>query len=405
MTVLTTLVAIPFGLAATFGIMISLGAILAELRPRTRPATINPVPFVSVIVPAYNEGVVLADCLGSILKSGYPRLELIVVNDGSTDDTAEVMERYSDRAVTITKENGGKGSALNAGIERASGEILFFVDADGLFTSDTIPNMLAGFRNKNVGAVCGNDQPVNTHNVLTRILTLMTHTGTGLARRGLALLGMLPIVAGNSGAFRASAIRQVGGFREDTLGEDLELTWRIQEAGYEVEFVADAIILAEVPDNLPALWKQRVRWARGLLQTARLHKREFLTPLESMFHVFLPVNFFAQIIQPLLQLVAIVGIPLLVVLGLMGADNWTANLPSMWIAFGVGISTVNIVLALILDRAWRNFRHLIALPLLLPYSLFLSCVVASAVWKELTGADQAWNKLERTGIKTTVGAG
>ncbi|NLW14611.1 MAG: glycosyltransferase family 2 protein, partial [Trueperella sp.] len=175
--------------------MISLGAILAELRPRTRPATINPVPFVSVIVPAYNEGVVLADCLGSILKSGYPRLELIVVNDGSTDDTAEVMERYSDRAVTITKENGGKGSALNAGIERASGEILFFVDADGLFTSDTIPNMLAGFRNKNVGAVCGNDQPVNTHNVLTRILTLMTHTGTGLARRGLALLGMLPIVA------------------------------------------------------------------------------------------------------------------------------------------------------------------------------------------------------------------
>ena len=130
MTVLTTLVAIPFGLAATFGIMISLGAILAELRPRTRPATINPVPFVSVIVPAYNEGVVLADCLGSILKSGYPRLELIVVNDGSTDDTAEVMERYSDRACRSRRERS-KGSALN--VARACEREILFADADGLF--------------------------------------------------------------------------------------------------------------------------------------------------------------------------------------------------------------------------------------------------------------------------------
>lgn len=384
--------------------MISIGAILAELRPRTQPATIDPEPSVSVIVPAYNEGVVLADCLGSILNSGYPRLEVIVVNDGSTDNTEEVMERFSDRVITINKENGGKGSALNAGIERASGEILMFVDADGIFTEDTIPNMLAGFRNKNVGAVCGNDQPVNTHNILTRILTLMTHTGTGLARRGLALLGMLPIVAGNSGAFRASAIRTVGGFREDTLGEDLELTWRIQEAGYEVEFAPDAIILAEVPDRLGALWKQRVRWARGLIQTARVHKQEFLSPFKSMFHLYLPLNFFIQIVQPILQLLAIVGFPILVLVGVMEFGDWTASLPSLWLILGFGVSAANIVLALVLDRAWYNFRHLIVLPFLLPFSLFLSCVVVNALWKELRGEKQEWNKLERTGVKTRIEA-
>lgn len=384
--------------------MISLGAILAELRPRTQPATIDPEPSVSVIVPAYNEGVVLADCLGSILNSGYPRLEVIVVNDGSTDNTEEVMERFSDRVITINKENGGKGSALNAGIERASGEILMFVDADGIFTEDTIPNMLAGFRNKNVGAVCGNDQPVNTHNILTRILTLMTHTGTGLARRGLALLGMLPIVAGNSGAFRASAIRTVGGFREDTLGEDLELTWRIQEAGYEVEFAPDAIILAEVPDRLGALWKQRVRWARGLIQTARVHKQEFLSPFKSMFHLYLPLNFFIQIVQPILQLLAIVVFPILVLVGVMEFGDWTASLPSLWLILGFGVSAANIVLALVLDRAWYNFRHLIVLPFLLPFSLFLSCVVVNALWKELRGEKQEWNKLERTGVKTRIEA-
>lgn len=404
MTWLTALVAIPLAISAVVGTMISLGAILAELRPRTKSATIDPTPSVSVIVPAYNEGVVLGDCIGSILNSGYPRLEVIVVNDGSTDNTEEMMERFSDRAITITKENGGKGSALNAGIERASGEILMFVDADGIFTEDTIPNMLAGFRNKNVGAVCGNDQPVNTHNVLTRILTLMTHTGTGLARRGLALLGMLPIVAGNSGAFRASAIRAVGGFRDDTLGEDLELTWRIQEAGYEVEFAPDAIVLAEVPDQLSDLWKQRVRWARGLIQTARVHRQEFLSPVKSMFHLYLPVNFFVQIIQPILQLLGMVGFPLLVLAGIMEFDDWTAGLPNLWLVLGFGVSAVNIVLALVLDRAWSNFRHLIVLPLLLPFSIFLSCVVVNAIWKEIRGEKQEWNKLERTGVKTRVEA-
>lgn len=207
-------------------------------------------------------------------------------------------------------------------------------------------------------------------------------------------------MAGNSGAFRASAIRVVGGFREDTLGEDLELTWRIQEAGYEVEFAADAIIFAEVPDNLTALWKQRVRWTRGLLQTARLHRREFRTPAKSMFHVFLPVNFFAQVIQPLIQLASMAGLLGVIVLGLTRASDWTAGLPSMWIVFGLGMSSVNIVLALILDRAWRNARHLVVLPFLLPFSLFLSCVAARAVWKEASGAEQTWNKLERTGLKT-----
>lgn len=400
MTWLEILVAIPFVVLTVVGLLIPMSAILAALRPKVAPATKHSVPYVSVIVPAYNEGVVLAACLDSILNSGYQKLELIVVDDGSTDNTAEVMAEYADRAITIYKENGGKGSALNAGIARATGEILIFVDADGIFTQDTIPNMLAGFRHKFVGAVCGNDQPVNTHNALTRILALMTHTGTGLARRGLALLGMLPIVAGNSGAYRASAIRKVGGFREDTLGEDLELTWRVQEAGYEVEFAADAIVLAEVPDNLTALWKQRVRWARGLIQTIRNHRAEFLTPFRSMFHLYLPINVFSQLIQPVVQLLALIAVPVLIMTGIGTGVGWASGLPSIWIVLGFSLSLFNIILALLLDKAWRDFRHLIVVPLLLPFSLFLSCVTVAAIWKEFTGQEQKWNKLERTGLQT-----
>lgn len=404
MTWLYVLVAIPFAVSAVVGVMISVGAVLTELRPKVSPVTASPEPRVSVIVPAYNEGVVLRPCLDSILECEYQNLELIVVNDGSTDNTAEIVAEYGNRAITINKPNGGKGSALNAGIRRASGEILMFVDADSVFTKHTIPNMIAGFRHKNVGAVCGNDQPVNTHNALTKILALMTHTGTGLARRGLALLGMLPIVAGNSGAFRASVIRQIGGLREDTLGEDLELTWRVHEAGYEVEFTADAIVLAEVPDNLGALWKQRVRWTRGLLQTARLHWREFITPWKSMFHVYLPANFLLQIVQSILQLVALVGLAILAVFGAVEFSDWTATLPSWWVAVGISVTLVNIVLALILDRAWGRFAYLWVIPLLLPFSIFLSSVTVASVFKELVGAERTWNKFERTGVKTVVPA-
>ncbi|VEI13003.1 glycosyltransferase [Trueperella bialowiezensis] len=402
MTWLYVLVAIPFAISAVVGMMITAGALLSQLRPRVEPATSSPNPKVSVIIPAYNEAVVLRPCLDSILECEYENLELIVVNDGSTDDTAEILAGYENRAIIINKPNGGKGSALNEGIRHATGEILVFVDADGVFTKHTIPNMLAGFRHKNVGAVCGNDQPINTHNVLTKILALMTHTGTGLARRGLALLGMLPIVAGNSGAFRASVIRQIGGLREDTLGEDLELTWRVQEAGYEVEFAPDAVVLAEVPDNLRSLWKQRVRWTRGLIQTTRLHWREFFRPSASMFHLYLPINLLLQLVQPILQLLALIGLPILVAVGIADFGDWTATLPSLWVVAGVSVTLVNIVIALILDRAWDRFAFLWVIPLLLPFSIFLSCVALAGLIAEIRGVESKWNKFERTGVRTVT---
>lgn len=372
-------------------------AVLAEFRGRTTPALSSATPRVSIIVPAYNEEVVLAPCLDSILDCGYPDLELIVVNDGSSDDTWGVMSAYTDpRVRLITKPNGGKGSALNAGIERASGEILIFVDADGLFTESTIPELLLAFRHDRVGAVCGNDQPVNLDRPQTRLLALMTHVGTGLTRRALALVGCLPIVAGNSGAFRADVVRQVGGFRTDTVGEDLELTWRVQFAGWDVEFAPRALVLAEVPSTMRALWKQRVRWQRGLIQTTRIHRRRLL-PLRSPFTWFLPVNLFSSLALPVIQLGMLAWLPVGIATGAVAVDPL-----GLLAAVGLGTGLVATVLALVLGRAWRDFKFLPYVALWLPYSVFLSCVTVRALWLEARGATSEWNKLERTGVRSVT---
>ena len=372
-------------------------SVLFELRQRAAPA----LPLnarVSVVVPAYNEGVVLRACVDSILASGYRWLEVVLVDDGSSDDTLAIMREYEGdpRVLVVAKPNGGKGSALNAGIARATGEVFVFVDADGVFTPTTIPRLLAGFRHRRVGAVCGNDLPINVTNPLTALLAVLTHVGTGMTRRALALVGMLPIVAGNSGAFRADLVRRLGGFREDTVGEDLELTWRVHFAGYDVEFAPRATVLAEVPSTLRGLWKQRVRWQRGLIQTARIHRRRIWRTPTDPIRAYLPWNLVAMLVVPVCQVVALPVVVLAVALGDLRFNGPLGVV--LWLGMGLALGVT--LLSLALDRAWADLRLLPVLPLWVPLSLMMSAVTVTALWHEARGTRAAWNKLERTGVQT-----
>lgn len=377
---------------------------LAHAFRRRRPPVFrqNP-PLVSVIVPAYNEEKVIGRCVESILASRYPRLELILVDDGSTDHTLSVMRRYENipGVIVVSKPNGGKASALNAGLMRARGEILFFVDADGVFTSHTIPEMLRGFDSPRVGAVCGNDAPVNLNRLQTRLISIQAHVGSGFVRRALATINCLPIVSGNIGAFRRSALARIGPFREDCIGEDLELTWRVHKAGYRVAFQPRAMVYAEVPSTLRALWRQRVRWARGLLQTARLHRDMFFNPRYGLFGFYLPLNFFSMVVIPLMQLVSAILLP---ILALMGQSPVRLDLLSLIAWTGLGMALFASVFSIALDRAWSDLKYLYVVPLWVPYSLFIDVVMLWAIILELTGVRARWHKAERTGVASrTVG--
>lgn len=370
----------------------------AHRRRHPRLTLLNEEPLVSIVVPAYNEGVVLETCVRSIVATSYPRTEVIVVDDGSSDDTAAVMAalgREFSQIRMIQQANAGKGAALNHGASVSSGEVLVFVDADSLFQEDTLQRMLEGFDDENVGAVCGDDRPVNLDRVLTRLLTVISHIGTGLVRRSLSLLGCLPIVSGNSGAFRREVFAEIGGFDENTVGEDLELTWRVHKAGRQVRFAPRALVLAESPSTLLGLWKQRVRWARGLLQTTGKRAGMVGNPRYGIFGAYLLFNTLTMIVMPGLQLLLLALLPVLA----LGGENHLPTSAWAWLGWlGLVLTLVIALIAISLNRAWADLRHLWTLPLWPLYSVFVSFTMVRAIWLQVVRRPATWNKLERTGV-------
>ena len=358
-------------------------------------------PSVSVVVPAYNEGNVLENCVTSLMASTYPDFEVILVDDGSSDETFRFMQELAaghPRVRAITKPNGGKGSALNAGIALSTGEILLLSDADGVFEPQAISRMVAAFTDDRVGAVCGDDRPVNLNRVQTKFLAVISHVGTGLVRRALHVLRCLPIVSGNIGAFRRDVLTEVGGLHEDTLGEDLELTWRIYRARYRVVFAPRAIVYAESPSTLRGLWRQRVRWGRGLLQTFARHRDLVGNPRYGMFGLSLPLLALNALVLPVVQIGVLV---LMVVTFVQGPSQLDPELRLAWdllLWLGIPISLLFLVVAIALNDAWGDLRYCWTLLLWPLYSILMSAVFLKSLDLELRKAPQRWNKLERTGV-------
>lgn len=361
-------------------------------------------PSVSVVVPAYDEALLIENCVRSVLRSGYPHLEVVCIDDGSTDDTYERMRalaRAHPQVRAIHQENAGKGAALNTGIGAAHGEVVVLVDADGLFRPDTLTRLLQGFRDARVGAVCGNDRPVNLDRVQTRLLALISHVGTGLMRRGLDVLGCLPVVSGNLGAYRREVLEDVGPVRTDTLGEDLELTWRVHRAGYGVTFAPDALVFAESPSTVRGLWRQRVRWARGLLQATSMHRSMIGNPRYGAFGVYLLYNTFAQVVAPFLQVLG--GATLGVLLVVEGPELLPASVWGWLVAVGLPLSLSLLLLAVAIDRSPRDLRQLWTVVLWPAYSILMTFVVLDAARLELGNAENRWNKLDRSGTVSIRG--
>jgi cellulose synthase/poly-beta-1,6-N-acetylglucosamine synthase-like glycosyltransferase len=209
-------------------------------------------PLVSVIVPAYNEEVNAARTISSILQQDYPRLEVIFVDDGSTDSTYETVRTAfeNERRVKVyTKRNGGKASALNTGIENAAGDFTVCIDADTQLKKDAITELMKCFdfdkadHEGVVGAVAGNVKVGNEVNMITRWQSIEYITSQNFDRRAFDLLDCITVVPGAIGAFRKKAILEAGGFTSDTLAEDCDLTMRMHRIGYEIRNCNQAISL------------------------------------------------------------------------------------------------------------------------------------------------------------------
>ncbi|MEM2907017.1 MAG: glycosyltransferase family 2 protein, partial [Candidatus Odinarchaeota archaeon] len=225
-------------------------------------------------VPAFNEGPVIRETIQSLIELTYPRKEIIIVDDGSTDDTynraVEAGEGHNVKI--ISKPNGGKWSALNKGVESAQGEIIICIDADTRLARDAIEHLVKHFSDSLVAAVAGNVKVGNRDRTLTKLQALEYVTSINIQRRGEGYLNKLTVVPGPLGAFRKNVLKEVGLYSPDTFAEDADLTLSILKAGYKIKYEPQALGYTETPHTFTDLAKQRYRWYRGLLQAMKKHK-------------------------------------------------------------------------------------------------------------------------------------
>jgi cellulose synthase/poly-beta-1,6-N-acetylglucosamine synthase-like glycosyltransferase/spore germination protein YaaH/peptidoglycan/xylan/chitin deacetylase (PgdA/CDA1 family) len=236
-------------------------------------------PTVTVLIPAYNEEPVVVRTVNSVLASDWPNVEVVVVNDGSRDATAAVLEQAfgsNPRVHILHQPNQGKPAALNHGLSAITGEILVGVDADTRIDPGTIRALVRHFADPNVAAVAGNAKVANRHNLLTRWQALEYITSQNLDRRAFDVLNCITVVPGAVGAWRTSVVRECGGFSPDTVAEDTDLTLTIRRRGYRISYDDDAIAWTEAPERWSDLIRQRFRWTFGTFQSVWKHRDTLL---------------------------------------------------------------------------------------------------------------------------------
>ena len=353
-------------------------------------------PPVSILVPAFNEAVGIAAAVVSLANSRYPDLEVIVVDDGSTDGTADIVEALGLARVYVVRQvNAGKAAALNTGLRLAHHEFIVCVDADTQFEPDTLTWLAGAFADERVGAVSGNTKVANRSRLIGRWQHIEYVMGFNLDRRLYDVLDCMPTVPGAVGAFRRRALVDVGGISEDTLAEDTDVTIAVNRAGWRVVYEERALAWTEAPASWGELWRQRYRWCYGTLQAMWKHRAAVLQ--RSGGHVGrrgIPYVVAFQVLLPLLAPL----VDLLALYGLLFYD------PLLVVAYWAGFNVVQLALAAYAFRLDREpLRPLWALPLQqFVYRQFMYAVIVQSVVAAIAGIRLRWQKLERTGIAVPV---
>jgi cellulose synthase/poly-beta-1,6-N-acetylglucosamine synthase-like glycosyltransferase len=353
--------------------------------PVTRP--------VSVVIPAYNEKEGIAAAVRSVARSDHPGgVDLVVVDDGSTDGTAEIVRRLGLPNVRLVcRANGGKASALNAGVAVARHDLVVMVDADTVVEPDAVRRLVQPFADPRVGAVAGNVKVGNRNSVVGRWQHIEYVMGFNLDRRIYSMLGCMPTVPGAIGAFRRAALHGVGGASDDTLAEDTDLTMSLLRAGWRVGYQEHARAWTEAPGTLRQLHLQRLRWCYGTVQAMRKHHRSVMDrgsagrlgrvglPLLTVFGVFLPL------LAPLVDVLALYGL-------LGSRAPWAV--PG-WLALS-GLQFATAAVAFRMDR--ERLAPLWLLPFQqLAYRQLMCLVVIHSGVTALTGRRLRWHHVRRVG--------
>jgi cellulose synthase/poly-beta-1,6-N-acetylglucosamine synthase-like glycosyltransferase len=407
-------------------------------------------PRVSVIVPAYNEELSVATTVHSLLALLYANLEIVVVDDGSADNTLRVLiddfdlspihpvyqhtlktkpvraiyrSSFEPRLVVVDKENGRKADAINVGLNIASGDLVCAMDADTLISPDALQHLVAPFLASEDTVAAGgtvrltNDSYVRAgridrqrapRNWLAGVQAVEYTRSFLVGRVGWNLLGGNLIISGAFGVFKRSALLEAGGYEHSTIGEDMELIVRLRRRGYEtghpvhVEFSADPVAWTEAPESLRSLARQRNRWYRGLLDVIARHRVMLLRPRYGAAGMLsMPYYVFVEALAPVLEIIGIAGVVVAVALGRLSP----ATFELLLFAYLVGAAVS--VLSLLFDEvAYHSYRGPLDRLLLCFYAVLEQLVYRplNLVWRcwglvsRLRGRVD-WGDMQRSGYK------
>jgi cellulose synthase/poly-beta-1,6-N-acetylglucosamine synthase-like glycosyltransferase len=407
-------------------------------------------PPVSIVIPAYNEAAGIADSVRSMSIVGYPRFEIVVVNDGSTDATLKTLiEAFSLERVripyrpdiptapvraiyrahggpfdltVIDKDNGGRADALNAGVNAARYPYALCTDADVILDAGCLVGAMRRVvedRQRTIG-VGGNIRPLNGSKVhlghlveagvpkkLVARMQILEYLRTFLATRpAWSQMGALPLVSGAFGVWKRSAVIAVGGFSIGHMGEDMDLTMRLHRhhidhgIPYRIVYEPSAVIWTEVPDNLRVLRRQRIRWHRGLMTAVRdFMPMTFNPKYGKVGMVTWAAMFLFEYLAPIVEFAGWVTIPAAY---LLGALNATSLLILLALAYGVGV--VNSLIALLLDESYGYFNSPMD-----TFRLVVMVLIENLGMRQITVAwrmramlggkrTRVWGNMERKGV-------
>ena len=404
-------------------------------------------PGISIIVPAYNEAPTIAAAVRSMLQLDYPDVEIIVVNDGSKDDTLEVLKRefglqlfpesyrvslpvqpvrglyrtpLHPQLRVVDKANGGRSDAVNAGINAAQRGLICLVDADSLLLRDSLRRLVRPFMQDPRVIACGGTVRISNscriargfleevevpRNWLARIQVVEYLRGFLYGRLGWTLLNALPLISGAFGLFKRNAVVEAGGLSIGTIGEDMELVLRLHRLhrdrgrDYRVVFVPDAVCWTEAPESLQVLRSQRTRWQRGLMESLWANRRLF--GRGAIGNLAMPFMLIFEGLGPVVELLGYVVMTLLVVTGHLA---WPAFLVFLMMALGMGmmLSASALLLEEIAFRTYprpRHLRQLLAAILVenLGYRQLNTWWRIVGLWQWASRRRQTWGTMTRLG--------
>ncbi|MCF7807450.1 MAG: glycosyltransferase [Candidatus Marinimicrobia bacterium] len=410
------------------------------------------VPPVTLLAPAYNEEATCIESTKALLSLNYPEYEVLIINDGSKDQTREVLieafemqkaeraplaslksakvrgvyrSKYQPNLWLIDKENGGKADALNGGVNYCRTPLFCAMDADTLLERDALIRVVRPFLEDASTLATGgiirivNDCTIRSgsveeirlpRNLLAKYQVLEYLRAFLGGRMGWSAMKATLIISGAFGLFKRSAVVNVGGYATDTVGEDMELVIKLHryhrenKIPYNITFVPDPVAWTECPESTKILGRQRDRWQRGLFEVLTRHKVMFMNPRYGRIGMFaFPYFYVLEMLGPAIELPGYFMFILAIIFGTISTSFMFAFLMAA-IIFGIALSIFSIALEELTFRRYPRFRDL--------FSLFVLAVIENIGYRQLTiywrmhgfisalKKEEGWGKMERKGFAT-----